>query len=289
MYDNQLEPYVHRHTKNQVVPQFTDQELLTAYLFGVGYEKRLVLKELYECIENHYGDWFPDLPTYATFNRRLNNLNAAFPVILAGIVKRWQASASNSQDHVFLLTDSMPIITCSGSRNGVVAAEITDKGYNSTKKMYFRGIKLHAISISERGTIPALTHLMLSSASEHDLNAQRDILTNNCGHYMFADKAFKDSDLDDLYEAGGGKMFIPIKSKKGRSIEDKQRHKAADDLYGKLVSSIRQPIESFFNWIIEKTDIQRASKVRSTKGLLVHTLGKITAAIYRRLDDLELV
>jgi hypothetical protein len=39
---------------------------------------------------------------------------------------------------------------------------------------------------------------------------------------------------------------------------------------------IRQPIESLFNWIIDKTDIQNASKVRSSKGLLVH--GKIISA-----------
>ncbi len=39
-----------------------------------------------------------------------------------------------------------------------------------------------------------------------------------------------------------------------------------------------QPIESLFNWLIEKTDIQRASKVRSTKGLMVYVFGRIAAA-----------
>jgi hypothetical protein len=62
------------------------------------------------------------------------------------------------------------------------------------------------------------------------------------------------------------------------TIQEKQRKKAADDLFSKAVSSVRQPIEAFFNWLIEKTDIQRASKVRSTKGLLVHVFGKIAAA-----------
>jgi hypothetical protein len=41
---------------------------------------------------------------------------------------------------------------------------------------------------------------------------------------------------------------------------------------------VRQPIEGLFNWLIEKTDFQRASKVRSTKGLLVHVFGKLAAA-----------
>ena len=44
------------------------------------------------------------------------------------------------------------------------------------------------------------------------------------------------------------------------------------------ISRIRQPIESFFNWLIERTGIQNASKVRATKGMLTHVYGKIAAA-----------
>ena len=36
--------------------------------------------------------------------------------------------------------------------------------------------------------------------------------------------------------------------------------------------------EALFNWLIEKTDIQRASKVRSTRGLTVHIFSRIIAA-----------
>lgn len=36
--------------------------------------------------------------------------------------------------------------------------------------------------------------------------------------------------------------------------------------------------EAIFNWLIEKVDIQRASKVRSTKGLLVHAFGRLAIA-----------
>ncbi|OYT11562.1 MAG: transposase [Bacteroidetes bacterium 4572_112] len=66
-------------------------------------------------------------------------------------------------------------------------------------------------------------------------------------------------------------MLTPIKGVKGMSDENKQFNKAADDLFSTAVSRVRQPIESLFNWLIEKkTDIQRVSKVGSTKGLLVH-------------------
>jgi hypothetical protein len=46
-----------------------------------------------------------------------------------------------------------------------------------------------------------------------------------------------------------------------------------------LVFRIRQPIESFFKWLIDKTDIQRAGTVGSTDGLLVHCLGKLSFAL----------
>lgn len=46
------------------------------------------------------------------------------------------------------------------------------------------------------------------------------------------------------------------------------------------VSKIRQPIESLFNWIQEKTKIQIASKVRSYQGLMVHVFGKLAAAMF---------
>jgi hypothetical protein len=34
-----------------------------------------------------------------------------------------------------------------------------------------------------------------------------------------------------------------------------------------------------FNWLNEKTNIQRAMKVRFTSGLLVHTMGKIAITL----------
>ena len=63
-------------------------------------------------------------------------------------------------------------------------------------------------------------------------------------------------------------------NKKGQKIKD-----AATAIYSTLVSRVRQPIESFFNWINEKTHIQNAQRVRSEQGLLVHIWGKFAAAL----------
>ena len=84
--------------------------------------------------------------------------------------------------------------------------------------------------------------------------------------------------FENLALNANSNILTPVKGVKGQSEVIKQRDKAANDLFSTAVSTVRQPIESLFNWLIEKTDIQRASKVRSTKGLLVHVFGKIAAA-----------
>lgn len=56
----------------------------------------------------------------------------------------------------------------------------------------------------------------------------------------------------------------------------------ADIWLSRAVSQVRQPVESMFNWIEEKTSIEIASKVRSYQGLLVHVFGRLEAAMFIR-------
>ena len=277
IYEEELQWHCVRYTKNQKVPDFTDQELLTTYLFAVALERRFRIKDVYNYILHHWLDCFPDLPSYAAYNARLNRLAAVFPVLAERLLERY-AHQSNPQ-LVISLTDSMPIITCSGKRVGKVARELCDKGYNSTKNMYYYGVKLHGIGFSQPGSLPVVEYLQVGPASEHDLQAQRQILQQVPHRVVFGDKAFSDQALKDLYAQSGGELLTPVKYKKGQPLQDKQRHKAADELFSRAVSKVRQPIESFFNWLIEHTDIQRAAKVRSTKGLIVHVFGRIAAAL----------
>lgn len=53
-----------------------------------------------------------------------------------------------------------------------------------------------------------------------------------------------------------------------------------EHLWSTSVSRVRQPMESFVNWLEEQPGIHRASKVRSLNGLLVHVYGRLTAAMY---------
>ena len=70
-------------------------------------------------------------------------------------------------------------------------------------------------------------------------------------------------------------MMTPVKKQKSQEFLD-----SADRLLSSAVSRIRQPIESLFNWIEEKTGIEYAAKVRSYRGLLVHVFGRLAAAMF---------
>jgi hypothetical protein len=56
---------------------FTDEEVLTIYLFGL-IRNRETIKDIHEYAEDHFPEWFPDLPSYGGYVQRLNRLSAAF-------------------------------------------------------------------------------------------------------------------------------------------------------------------------------------------------------------------
>lgn len=277
-YENELQYCCQRFTNNNT-PEFTDQEIMTIYLFSVHLEKRFKIKEMYDFILNYYADWFPKLPSYVAFNTRLNNLCEAFRVLSDTLLKEFMPNDVNTQNS---LLDSMPIITCSGKRQGKVANEITDKGYCSTKNMYYYGVKLHALGFEVHNQIPYPESIIITKASENDLTVFKENWSVIKNRTFFGDKIYTDKKFfEDLLNENNSQMLTPVKAVKAKNIALVQFDKAYNDLLSTAVSTVRQPIESLFNWLIEKTDIQKASKVRSTKGLLVHLFGKIAAAFLK--------
>jgi len=90
---------------------------------------------------------------------------------------------------------------------------------------------------------------------------------------LFGDKAFCDKALETQFKQQNTRLLVAKKKPKGKELSCFEKEQ------NRLISKIRQPIESFFNWLIGKTQIQRASRVRSTNGLLVHCFGKLTFAL----------
>ena len=277
-YKNELQYCCQRFTNNNT-PEFTDQEIMTIYLFSVHLEQRFRIKQMYDFIKNYFASWFPKLPSYVAFNTRINNLCEAFRILSGSLLQEFAPMDASKQNS---LLDSMPIITCSGKRNAKVAGEITDKGYCSTKSMYYHGLKLHALGFEVANQMPHPESIVMSKASANDLAVFKENWGTIKNRTFFGDKIYVDKTFfEDLSMTNNSQMLTPVKAVKGKSSVLVQMDKAYDDLFSKAVSTVRQPIESFFNWLIEKTDIQRASKVRSTKGLLVHVFGKLSAAFLK--------
>ena len=276
-YNEQLRWEVQRHSNNHTQRGIiTDEELLTIYLFCVAYEEKYKIKSMYKYIKNHWHSWFPLLPSYQAFNARLNNLCDAFPILLIDFMNQASISSDNLK---ILLGDSLPVITCSHKRGGKVAKGLTDKGFCATKKLHYYGVKIHLLGLRRASTIPFPQYIEVTPASVHDLTASRDILEVINADVSILDKAYADSDLAKLMLENNSILLTPIKDKKGWEAILKQRDMAFNELFNKAVSSVRQPIESLFNWINELTQIQNASKVRSENGLKLHLYGKITVAL----------
>ena len=274
-YDKELKYSVQRFSNNNH-PAFTDQEIMTIMLYCIAYEKQLTVKDIHRFTSNWLRSWFPLLPSYQAFVMRVNRLEEAFRGLLAMLAESY---ANLERSHVFSLVDSMPVITCSGKRSGKVATQITDKGYCSTKSIWYYGVKLHLMASRVAGRHPLPERLILTPASESDLNVFRENWSNIAGRVFFADKAYQDSAMQQSMLQHGSEVLSPIKYPKGVPELIKQMNKAADGLFSRAVSSIRQPIESLFAWLLQKTDIQRASFVRSANGLLVHIYSKIAAVL----------
>lgn len=271
----ELQYYCERFSNNKA-PAFTDQEIMTIYLYVMHQQGYTKIKDIHSFACEYLRDWFPRLGSYQAFNNRLNRLGGAFNRLVE-ILHR----SSIPDDCIFdqSLLDSMPIITCSGRRSGKVAREVTDKGYCSTKRMYYYGMKLHMLGFRRIGKLPYPEQIHFSPASVNDITLYKQEWAKIENKTFFGDKAYRDLQLNQqMITELNSEMYTPIKAVKGMADVIKKRDKAADDIFSRAVSRVRQPIEAFFNWLIEKVDIQRASKVRSTKGLMIHAFGRLAAA-----------
>ena len=268
--------YCCQRFSNNNQPEFTDPEIMTIYLYTVNQEQRFKVNQIHEFAYDHLQSWFPKLPSYSAFNYRLNRLNEAFKNLAGSLLEEYRPNDCSLNES---LVDSLPIITCSGKRTGKVAPEVTAKGFCSTKNMFYFGTKLHALAFRRDNHLPHPEQLLVTPASENDLNVFKQAWSNIENRTFYGDKIYLNEEFFSSIKLNfKSVMLTPIKGVKNQSVWETQYSKAANDLFSVAVSKIRQPIESLFNWLIEKTDFQKASKVRSTNGLFVHIFGKISAA-----------
>lgn len=257
-------------------PKFTDEELVTCYLFALGQGFSDSVKRAYEFIRAYWGDWFPNLPSYQAFNHRLNRLSDYWQALISRLLLPIAAHLSSKE---VLIMDSCPIIVCQGYRKSRTAW--LNKGYCASKKKYYYGVKFHALARKQAGLpIPLLTGF--TAANVHDLTAVKQELIDYQGlkgATILADKAYIDADLAQQLEKKGCTLLTPDKHFKGTPENIKQFDKASHQQFNTFLASKRQTIESLFSWLAQNRNFQNASKVRSPKGLVVHLFAKLASAI----------
>lgn len=80
LYDQELKYYCQRYSNNSN-PAFTDQEIMTIYIFAGHCQKYFQIKDIHNFTSEYLSSRFPKLPSYQTFNLRLNRLDEAFRIL----------------------------------------------------------------------------------------------------------------------------------------------------------------------------------------------------------------
>jgi hypothetical protein len=259
-------------------PKFTDAELMTIYLYCTkeGYHKKC---QMHKYVRKHLLSWFPNLPSYQAFSYRLNRLESAFRSLCNQLLETfpsldWQYEAGYKKEAV---VDSLPIMLSQGNgcEKAKIALEIADRGYCSTKKVWYHGLKCHLLGLIRPHKMPQPANMVLSAASENDGTVFFQQIAPLVPNFIvYGDKAYDHPQSVLHAKQTLNLTFIAIQ-KRGKA---QPKICAARNFFNHAISRIRQPAESAFNWLIQHTDIQNASKCRSTKGTLLHIFGKIATA-----------
>ncbi|MEJ7615958.1 MAG: transposase [Pyrinomonadaceae bacterium] len=230
-------------------------------------------RAIYKFTVNYWSQWFPHLPSYQTFCYRLNLLEQTFQVLGGAWLRCVKAEMAPEIDR---LIDSFPIMLAKHGHayHAKVAREIANRGYCAAKKTHFHGVRLHTIAQRRSGQLPLPDHIWLREASAHDLSSVREQEISLPTSSLFGDKAYPAPDLAQRLKEQATQLLTPFKKPKGGELNETQK------AFNRMVNRLRQPIESFFNWLNEKTQIQNASKVRSTESLLVQCWGKLAFAMF---------
>ncbi len=212
---------------------------------------------IYNYTRSHPAERFPKLPSYVAFIQRLNRLENLFPALAEHILSDF--SDKNIIRHI-RMTDSFPVIMANAKRSSRAKAAdgFANKGYCASKSIYCYGVKVRISGIGRHKTLPLPEYIGVTPASDHDLTAFRQIAPGIENCELFADMAYIDELEKQMLKEQGTELYTPVKKRKGQ-----KQPELFDRLLSTGVSRVRQPIESLFNRLQEKTDIQTGSKIRS--------------------------
>lgn len=264
-------PLYTQRFSNNCIPYFTDAELFTCAIYTemLGCHSK---KSGYDYIKRNYQSWFPLLPVYEVYSRKLNKFYEAMAYIYKVICKRYFLNDTNQA-----VIDTAPITVCKQQHpaNSKVGKPLVNKGYCASKKMYYTGVKLQVMAQLRDKALPFPFDFEIGPAAVHGLSIAKQSLSDYQNLELYGDKAYIDEPYQkELFYNNNINFITPIKKKKGGT-----ELTLFQKCFNYLHSSKRQPIEILFGWINKKTNIENASLVRSTEGLIYHVNVKMVAAL----------
>jgi hypothetical protein len=206
-------------------------------------------------------DLFPRQLTQSRFNRRRRALGEVLALIHRAVVDAldWSAQA-------VCLIDSMPVAVVQFHNRGKATRVEWEPagaaiGYNSTKRRWFFGYKLHVLATAD-GVILNYT---LTGADVHDGPASEDLLFDVPGRTVLGDKAYYAKPrLDELKDHG-----VTVLCKRQKNYKDQLPPDAA-----RFVDHYRQRIESINSQLTEQFGADR-SRAKTAAGFRARLRSKL--------------
>ena len=149
------------------------------------------------------------------FSRRLERLVPLAEALFAWLGELWKRTG---EERIFVI-DSCPVACCDNARirgSRLYPLEETAgafRGYISSKRRYFYGLKVHAL-VNEHG-LPVEAHL--APASHNDLRELRDFdLDLPAGSVVYADKAYNDYRFEDMLSEASQVRLLPQRKRNSK-------------------------------------------------------------------------
>lgn len=108
-------------------------------MFGPA-EKRTTVSEIHLCVEDHFSEWFPDLPTQKSYNHRPGRLSAVFAPLARKTLS--EVGCEKTRNDIIRIADSMLIRVAKGQRASqakVASDRLASVGYCSSKCVSYHG------------------------------------------------------------------------------------------------------------------------------------------------------
>ncbi len=223
---------------NNSDPKFTDEEVLktatASYVFGL-IKKRKTVSEIHEYVKDHFSEWFPDLPSYQSYNRCPGPLSAVLPHSSKSPF-RWSSPRKPEQKGF-----ALPIRCRSYWRKGSGPPKrrwpptgLLRSATVPRRILSFTARELHLVVERRSEKLPVPERAGLTPGSENDLRALRRVLPTLAGGVLCEDKAYCDGPLKKrLAKDQNLDLLTPVKKDKGQKTLS-----AADKLFSRAVSRV---------------------------------------------------